>query len=84
MMDIWVALAIEGNSDLIKLLHRVENNEPGFGTVIIPIIGFSFDDDIHNAVLDWLKRKGINVWSPGNEQACLEYALKGNVTHKKG
>lgn len=75
-MDIWVALTIEGNSDLIKLLHRIENKEPGYGTVIIPKHGFSFDDDIHNAVLDWLKGKGVNVWSPENETAGLEFSLR--------
>ena len=77
MMDIWVALAIEGNSKLIKLLHRIEKNEPGFGTVIVPRAGFSSDDDLHNAVLGWLKGKGVNVWSPQNETAGLEYALRG-------
>ena len=81
-MDIWIALALEGNSDLIKLLHRVENKEPGYGTVIIPKEGFSFDDDIHNAVLDWLKVKGVNVWSSENEQAGLEYSLKRRLNYE--
>lgn len=76
-MDIWVALTLEGNSELIKLLHRVEKKEPGYGSVIVPQTGFSSDNDIHNAVLTWLKAKGVNVWSPENEIAGLEYALHG-------
>ena len=66
-MDIWIALALEGNTSLIRLLNRIEKNEPGFNTVIIPRSGFSSDDDVHNAVLAWPKANDVNVWSPEND-----------------
>ncbi len=81
-MDVWIALTFEGNTDLIKLLNRVERKEEGYGTVIIPQAGFSSDDDVHNAVLQWLKGKGVNVYSPHNEQASLEYALHGRIYYE--
>lgn len=76
---IWTALALEGNNELLRKLHRIENKEPGFGTVIVPRYGFSQNDETHNMILRWLKGKGVNVWSPLNEIANLEYALRGRI-----
>ncbi len=80
--EIWTALTLEGNHTLINLLHRVEKNEPGYGTIVVPRSGFSPNDDTHNMVLRWLKGRGVNILNPLNEIANLEYALRGRVSNE--
>ena len=79
MSDIWGSLVFEGNHDLIRKLHRVEKDEPGFGTIVVPREGFSSNDETHNMVIRWLKSHNVNILNPFNEEANLEYALKGIV-----
>jgi len=75
--DLWVRLTLEGRFDLIDKLNRVENKEPGYGTVIVPQEGFSSDDGTHNLVIDWLNTHGINVLNVGFEVSRLENSLHG-------
>jgi hypothetical protein len=75
MMDPWQALVEEGNHDLISKLKRAVDGEPGFGTIVVDRKGFSENDDTHNAVLGWLKEKGINVLDVPFEIGNLEVAL---------
>jgi hypothetical protein len=74
-MDLWLQLTTEGKFDLIRKLGRVENREPGYGTIIVPSEGFSDRDETHNMVLDWLKAHNINILNVGLEKRCLELAL---------
>ena len=74
--DIWERLTLEGNHDLIAKLHYVEQGEAGFGTIVVPVEGFSEDDDTHNAVLDWLREHNVNILNPGREITILTKALK--------
>jgi hypothetical protein len=62
--DVWLDLLFENNFSLINKLHHVENKVSGFGTVIVPEQGFSQNDIIHNKVLEWLKKKKVNVINP--------------------
>jgi hypothetical protein len=62
--DVWLDLLFENNFSLIDKLHHVENKDSGFGTVIVPEQGFSQNDVIHNKVLEWLKKKKVNVINP--------------------
>jgi hypothetical protein len=62
--DVWLDLLFENNFSLIDKLHHVENKDAGFGTVIVPEQGFSQNDIIHNKVLEWLKKKKVNVINP--------------------
>ena len=73
--DPWTALVAEGNHDLIAKLKRAVDGEPGFGTIIVDEKGFSENDDTHNAVLDWLKDKGVNILDVPFEVGNLELAL---------
>lgn len=76
--ELWATLALEGNDRLIDLLHKAEQGIPGYTTVIVTKAGFSEDDDVHNAVLDWLTgHPQINIFNPGNEIVNLELALHG-------
>jgi len=74
---LWKTLVEHGEHELLHKLNVIEKND--IGSVIIPsgAKGFSHHDDIHNLVIDWLKLKGINVWSPENEILALERALHG-------
>jgi len=75
--ELWVRLALERKFDLIHKLHRAERGEGGFGTIVVTREGFSEDDTTHNMVLRFLNKKGINIFNPGFEEACLERALRG-------
>ena len=76
MTDPWVALALEGNFDLISKLHRAVDGEAGFGTVVIDRKGFSPNDDTHNLVLDYLRERGVNVLDGEYEIGNLEVSLR--------
>jgi hypothetical protein len=69
--DLWAALAAEGNHILMEHLHKAEKGEPGYGTIVVTKAGFSEDDEVHNAVLDWLQEHKINICNPGNDIANL-------------
>jgi hypothetical protein len=74
--DPWLNLISHGSHKTISLLQKVEQNYPGYSTVIIPNEGFSDDDTTHNMVIDWLKQHDINVYSPSNEIHHLTKALR--------
>jgi 5,10-methylenetetrahydrofolate reductase len=74
--DPWVELASEGNFDLISRLHRAENKEPGFNTIVIDKKGFSPNDRTHNIVVRWLKKKRIHVLNVVHEVGNLELLAK--------
>ena len=77
-MKAWELLAAEGNHDLIARLRRAELGEEGFGSIAVTKDGFSENDETHNAVMEWLKSKGINIINPSREIAELEKALHGS------
>jgi len=72
---VWDLLAAEGKYDLISKLHKIEQGEPGYSTVIIPQGGWSESADTNDAILLWLKKLNINVWSPTQEVVDLKRAL---------
>lgn len=74
--SLWDKLAGEGNYTLIDKLKHVENNDPGFGTIVVPKKGFSEKDDTHNDVLKWLKEQNINILNVGLSVARMEQALR--------
>lgn len=78
-MNLWIRLIIEGNFDLIKKLHRVELQEPGYGTIVVTKEGFSEDDRTHNMVLRFLEKNNINIVNPGLERARLKYFLRKKI-----
>lgn len=65
-------LMANGYWETIEKLKHVEAGTPGYGTVVITAAGFSDDDDTHNAVLDWLREKKVNIFNPAREIALLE------------
>jgi len=77
--DIWRRLACESKHELIKILKRVEKEEGGYGTIIVPPDGFSCDEITHNLIINWLENKGVNVYSVENEVEKLKDALNCKV-----
>jgi len=75
MNDPWTDLVSEGNFELINKLQRVENKEPGYGTIVVTKEGFSSNDRTHNKVLKWLQEKNVNILNPENEIANLKFSL---------
>lgn len=75
--DLWEMLLSEGKHDLIEKLRRVERQEGGFGTIIIPEGGFSSNKQTHEMVVSWLEKMGTNVLDVKKEIAELEEALHG-------
>ena len=73
---LWERLAAEGKFELINKLRRVEQKEPGYGTIVVPKTGFSDDDKTHNLVLDWLECQGVNIMNTRIEIARLKNALR--------
>ena len=78
-MDIWSQLAVESRFDLINKLHRVEQKELGYSTVVVPREGFSPNDQTHNMVMSWLREQHVNILNPFHEIALLELALHGRI-----
>lgn len=72
---LWDHLAAQGHLTLLEKLHHVEQGAPGYGTIVVPKEGFSEDDSIHNAVLDWLHTHNVNVLNVSNEISNLHLAL---------
>jgi len=72
---VWDMLAAEGQYDLISKLHKTERGEPGYRTVIIPKGGWSESAETNDAILQWLKKLKVNVWSPTQEAVELKRAL---------
>ncbi len=73
--DIWRRLACEGKFDVIELLKRVEKEEGGYGTIIIPSGGFSNDEITNRLIIMWLEKKDVNVYSVEEEIKEYEEAL---------
>lgn len=73
---IWDALASEGRQDVLEKLYHVEKKTPGFGTIAIPLSGFSCNKDTHEAVCLWLKEQGVNLVNPPREYEELKNTLK--------
>lgn len=75
---LWKMLVENDEHQLLYKLNIMEKYN--IGSMIIPsgAKGFSYDNEIHNLVIEWLKLKGINVWNPENEIIKLEeVALHG-------
>jgi hypothetical protein len=72
---VWGLLAAEGNFTLIEKLRYAQLGEDGFGTIVVPLSGFSPNDASHNLVLEWLKVHNINICNPRLEEARMERAL---------
>jgi hypothetical protein len=73
---VWELLAAEGNFELIGTLRHVEQGTQGFGTIAVPREGFSENDITHNAVLDWLRLRGVQTVNPSLEETRMERALE--------
>jgi len=76
MSDPWLALAEEGNFDLIGKLKCAVDGEGGFGTIVVDEKGFSPNDDTHNAVRQFLREKNVNVVNVPSLIGNLEVALR--------
>ena len=76
--QLWITLALEGNTDLLSKLHRAENKEPGFSIIVVPKNGFSENDETHNAVIEWLQSHEILALNPRVEAARMKVALQPN------
>jgi len=70
--EIWSSLVLEQNFALLDKLQRIEKNEPGFGTIIIPKDGFSKNETLNKQIIAWLKRHKINVYSIDQEIKSLD------------
>jgi hypothetical protein len=76
-VSLWDRLAAECNWPLIEKLRMVEDGVGGYGTIVCPATGFSENDETHNAVIDWLKAKKVNVLCPDSIIKRLFIALHG-------
>lgn len=74
--NLWLTLASEGKYELITKLHRAQNKEEGYSTIIIPTEGFSKNDTTHNQVLKWLKKNKIKTFDPNSLSIYMENSLK--------
>ena len=73
--NVWDRLTSEGNFKLIEKLHLAEHKEPGYNVIPVPSLGYSENDDTHNAVLDWLKEHNILALNPLHEISIMERSL---------
>lgn len=76
---LWLTLASEGRFELIERLQRAFNGVPGFGTIVVPLEGFSEVDRTHNMVIRSLKWHGVHVMDVLFEVGNLELALHGDL-----
>lgn len=76
-VNLWDRLAAEGNWPLIEKLRMVEEEVGGYGTVVCPPKGFSDNDETHNAVVDWLQLRNVNVVCPDSLIKRLFMSLHG-------
>jgi hypothetical protein len=76
-VSLWDRLAAEGKWSLIDELRMVEDGVGGYGTIVCPATGFSDNDVTHNAVIDWLKPKKVNVICVDSMVKRLFLALHG-------
>lgn len=74
---LWETLVECEEFELLEKLNIIEKYK--IGSVIVPsgAKGFSYRDDVHNLVVQWLKLKGINAWNSESEKLELERALHG-------
>jgi hypothetical protein len=79
--NLWQTLIEDGNYSLVKILQRVENNEFGYGSIVVPKGGFSEKESVHNMVLDWLRERNVNVIDVENEISCLEKSLHREMVY---
>jgi len=77
--DIWRRLACESKFNVIEILKRVENEEGGYGTIIIPPGGFCKDEITNELVLMWLRAKDVNVYSVDEEIIELYESLNCKI-----
>ena len=75
---LWARLAGEGRLDVLSRLTGVEKGVAGYGSIRVPAEGFSDNDRTHNAVIEWLRKKHVNVVNPRVFEARLELALHGD------
>ncbi len=80
---LWEMLLAEGQHDLIEKLRRVEREEGGFGTIVVPEGGFSDNKETHDMVVAWLEKTGTNVLDVKQEITELEEALRGGKKKKE-
>jgi len=73
--NIWRTLASESKFDIIEKLKRIERNESGYSTIIVPKNGFSENEETHELILEWLEEKHVNVVSVEKEIRDLNDAL---------
>jgi hypothetical protein len=69
MLEQWMLayLIAEGREDTIVILQEVEREDSGLGTIVYDKRGFSGNDEVHNAVLNYLRSKKILVYNPAIE-----------------
>jgi len=58
---LWNRLFAEGKIELTNKLRKVELQEPGYGTIVMPDEGFSESDATHNLVVDFLDAHNVNI-----------------------
>jgi hypothetical protein len=75
---LWLTLASEGRFELIERLQKALNGVPGFGTIVVPLEGFSDIDKTHNMVLRCLRWHGVHLFDVAFEVGNLELALHGS------
>jgi hypothetical protein len=74
--QLWILLIKNDKIDLIKTLQRVENKEPGYGSIIVPDGGFIEDEKINDMILSWLRERDVNIIDVKEEIKSLENSLK--------
>lgn len=75
-IDIWTALLEEGNHRLIEKLRAVEDGSYCCTVFPVPREGFSLNTDVHNEIRTGLLEKGLTLFNPFHEEACLERTLQ--------
>lgn len=74
---LWARLAGEGRLEVLEKLQHVERSDAGYGTIVVPAKGFSDSDRTHNCVIEWLRKKNVNVLNIRVLEARMELALHG-------
>jgi hypothetical protein len=67
----YAYLLLERRDDTISKLFEVENNTPGFSVIIIKNEGFSNNNEVHNLVVDYFKKKNVELISISAETKKL-------------
>ena len=76
--NLYSILTEESKISLISILKKVDSKEHGYGSIVVPKGGFSYNPETHKMVINWLKERFVNIVDVDREILGLEDSLRSN------